>query len=188
MTYIKDIKKAISAVKEPYCKWEDWYNGDYTMLEHVFCYEFYHQFRKLMGKPKNRSKYRTLYFHGEITKYLDSKTKEPDFVLHSGQDNFINQAVVIEVKTKVRIEQNQKDCNMDIDIKKLLSLMKKDGLAFKYGVFIGVNCNSDYLKKKIEGKFDSYKDLFNNLYIIGTEDNVPFTLASLFELRRADNR
>lgn len=190
MTYIKDIKIAISKVKEPYRIWKDYSKidtqneGDDFMLERVFCYEFYHQFRKLMGKPKNRMKYKELYFHGEITKYLESGSKAPDFVLHSGQDNIIKQAVVIEVKTMKRIQQNQSECNMRKDIEKLLLLMRKDGLAFKYGVFIGVNCNNEDLKNKIlrmRGKpFDSYKDLFDSLYIIGTEDNTPFTLASLF--------
>lgn len=192
MTYINDIKRAISAVKKPYRQWKDWYNGDVTMLERVFCYEFYHQFRKLMGKPKNRMKYKELYFQGEITKYLEGRTKAPDFVLHSGQDKFINQAVVIEVKTKERIGKHHEECNMSIDIIKLLSLMKKDGLAFKYGVFIGVNCDSAYLKEVIEGEdintFSSYKDSFNNLYIIGTEDNTPFTLGSLFLSRRTCNQ
>ncbi len=195
MTYIKDIKIAISKVKEPYRIWKDYSKkdspneGDDFMLERVFCYEFYHQFRTLMDDSlENQSKYQNLYFHGEITKYGEY----PDFVLHSGQGDNMHQAVAIEVKTKQTIERNHKKCNMKNDLIKLLNLAADKSLKYEYGVFIGVNCKNEDLKKKIlrmRGKpFDSYKDLFDSLYIIGTEDNTPFTLSSLFLSRRTSNQ
>ena len=194
MTYIKDIKRAISKVKEPYRIWKDYSKidtqneGDDFMLERVFCYEFYHQFRKLMGRPKNKVKYKELYFHGEITKYGEY----PDFVLHSGQGDNMHQAVAIEVKTKQTIERNHKKCNMKNDLIKLLNLAADKSLKYEYGVFIGVNCKNEDLKNKIlrmRGKpFDNYKDLFDRLYFIGTEDNTHFTLSSLFLSRRTSNQ
>lgn len=179
MIYLEDIKEAITETKEPYCKWKDWYKNKYAMLERVFCYEFYHQFREIMDKSKNKQKYKDLYFHGEMTKY----GKVPDFVLHKGEDNNDFQAVVMEVKTKERIRQNAEGCNMKEDLERLLSLMKNRDLKYRYGGFIGINCNSSFLKEEIQKMpvetFENYRDLLDKLYIIGTEDNSPFTLSSV---------
>ena len=93
-----------------------------------------------MEQPENKEKYKDLLFHGEITKY----GKVPDFVLHGGQDNNNIQVVAIEIKTVERIYQNQQECNMENDLIKLLNLIADTNLNYKYGLFVGVNCDNDF--------------------------------------------
>lgn len=195
--YLKDIKKAIENVDGEYCTWEDWKyiakelkkdqpDNDkqekvLKMMERVFCYEFYHQFRLLMGNDryKDKSKNKKLIFSAEITKYyLDSMKADtshhiyfPDFVLHSGQDNVDRQEVVIEVKTSERIKQNQSGNNLNTDIEKLVNLTK-EGSLYKYqmGVFIAVNMSTDELKERIDvDRFKREKEENKKrIYLIGT--------------------
>lgn len=179
MEYLDDIKNAIKGTNKPYRKWVDWYKEKDVMLERVFCYEFYHQFRTIMEQHENKEKYKDLYFHGEIKKY----DKVPDFVLHKGQGNNDYQAVAIEVKTAERIKQNQNGCNMKEDILRLLSLIADTHLQYKYGVFMGVNCDNDFFaeefKKMCRCRIENYSDLYERVYIIGTNDvENPQTLKS----------
>lgn len=179
MDILDDIKIAIKGTDKVYCKWKDWYTKKDVMLERVFCYEFYHQFRKLMEQPENKEKYKDLLFHGEITKY----GKVPDFVLHGGQDNNNIQVVAIEIKTVERIYQNQQECNMENDLIKLLNLIADTNLNYKYGLFVGVNCDNDFFvrefKKMCKCKIDNYSDCYDRVYIIGTDEaERPQTLAS----------
>ena len=170
MEYLDDIKNAIKETNKPYRKWEDWYKKKNVMLKRVFCYEFYHQFRTIMKPHENEEKYKDLYFQGEMTKY----NILPDFVLHGGQDNTDIQVVAIEVKTAERIRQNQQECNMKNDLLKLLELIADKHLQYKYGLFIGVNCDNDFFteefKKMCRCTIQNYSDLYDRVYIMGTDD------------------
>lgn len=170
MEILDDIKTAIKETGKVYCKWKDWYTNKDKMLERVFCYEFYHQFRTLMEKPENKEKYKDLLFHGEMTKY----GKVPDFVLHKGQDNNDSQLVAIEVKTFERIEKDSEDCNMRNDLTKLLRLIADTHLNYKYGIFVGVNCKNDILLKELKemdkSVIDNYSYCYDRVHIIGTDE------------------
>lgn len=68
MKYLEDVKKAINNVDKKYLLWNDITVPDEfeKMQERVFCYEFYHQFRKIMENDDKT--YGNLLFNGEISK------------------------------------------------------------------------------------------------------------------------
>lgn len=175
--YLDDVLIALQGVDERYFSWIDEVStknpDEETMIERVFCYEFYHQFRKIMER---KGKYGNLIFNGEIRKdginFLD--TTFPDFVLHAGQNNFNNQECIIEVKTKKNIT------NKDFikDIFKLAGLIVERD--FESGIFICTNVDnidllrivldeSKYIKEniKILSKNKDY-DVLDKIYLFAT--------------------
>lgn len=191
MEYLKDIQTAIDHIDKKYFVWKDYGTTSIVekMQERVFCYEFYHQFRKIM--ENNGDKYGNLTLTAEIGKYYAEKCnkqakKYPDFVLHEGQDNISQQEFVIEVKTEAGINKD----NMCTDICKLISCRKE--LNYKYGIFVGVNMSVQDIEKILNKivisqnvseecilKDDICKD---KIYFLGTKSlSAPFTLAEYLD-------
>lgn len=182
--FLDDIKLALQ-VDNHYKKWIDLHHKEESdipnkwirMKESVFCYEFYSNYRNNWNKTSpNHDRYKDLYFHAEITKYL-SKTDYsfPDFVLHGDQDNKDKQLIAIEVKVADRILK-EKQSLVD-DIKVLIDYVspQKD-LKYNMGLFIVVNMETCALKKLVSSlkkikniltKEDA--TILEKIYLLGTD-------------------
>lgn len=127
--------------------------------ERVFCYELYHQMRKL----QENLKIQVSTIHGEIDKRGNSKfnsrdRKNPDFVFHLPGSMNAN-SIVVEVKGKYLTEKIIKDFST-------LNIFTKD-YNYKLGVFLIYNYSFNQLKSNITRnitKFETFKD--NNKIII----------------------
>lgn len=182
-TFLDDVKEAIRRIDSKYFLWKDFTVPDeelYKMQERVFCYEFYHQFRKIMEQDTN---YSNFIFNAEIQKYAFEKTlnagyKYPDFVLHYGQDNVKRQELVIEVKTSEGIKDKK---NLQKDIEKLVDFTTNNAYGyFSTGIFIVVNMSTNELKKELKsivGKFDEKK--LGKIWCIGVTANNYFPIKEL---------
>lgn len=103
-------------------------DGSSRYRERVYCYELYHQMRKLWpadcvytlnGEVDKRG-------HG-LFKNTEVRDSIPDFLVH--KPGFMDNHAIIEVK-----RQNTNDCNMKKDIKKLEFYRKEMG--YKRGIYI----------------------------------------------------
>lgn len=190
--YLDDVLEAIQRVDVHYFKWDDFGSEHLLdkeeMLERVFCYEFYHQFRKIMECKNN--KYHKLRLNGEIKKEIalgyqsivktikkdteetkDSQEKDryPDFVLHEAQETENIQELVIEVKTKNNLNSN----NLLYDLLKIDAMISQ--LKFKSGFFIVENMDNKELRNKIKTVLGNLKnkdiDIKNlcKIYFIATD-------------------
>ena len=197
--YLDDVLEAIQRVDVHYFKWDDFGSEHLLdkeeMLERVFCYEFYHQFRKIMECKNN--KYHKLRLNGEIKKGIalgyqsivetikkdteeikkdteevkDSQEKDryPDFVLHEAQETDNIQELVIEVKTKNNLNSN----NLLYDLLKIDAMISQ--LKFKSGFFIVENMDNKELRNKIKTVLGNLKnkdiDIKNlcKIYFIATD-------------------
>ena len=92
--------------------------------------------------------------------------KYPDFVLHEGQDKNDRQELIVEVKTKAGIKND----NFLNDIKKLHDFTHNNKWGnFKAGLFIAVNMSNDDLKEAIDKNLDDIKELnLDKIYCICT--------------------
>ena len=150
--YLNDVVEAIQKVGSAYFRWNNWQSRtelENNMVERVFCYEFYHQFRKIMERKNDI--YHNLRLNGEISKIIAEKyqrdishTKFPDFVLHEAQNTVNQQELVIEVKTK----NNSEICSFLSDIEKIDDMISQ--LNYKSGLFIAENIDNETLRQKIE--------------------------------------
>lgn len=190
MEYLNDIQTAIKHIEEKYFIWKEWGENSTVekMQERVFCYEFYHQFRRIM---ENNSMYENLTLTAEIEKCYaeecDNKARKyPDFVLHEGQDNINQQEFVIEVKTKAGVNKD----NMCTDICKLIQC--EEQLKYKYGVFIGVNMSVQDIERILNRIITSQKEskecilkkelCKDKIYFLGTDSlSESFTLAEFLD-------
>ncbi|MEK4153660.1 hypothetical protein NYE27_01085 [Paenibacillus sp. FSL R10-2779] len=164
--YIEFLRKAINNVNEVYYGSQDWIKsmlnahniGDedprreqlipYLTRHHerVFCYELYHQFRKIMEqnnlteKVILQSELRKSQVGKEIEQLFGIQSTDaiyyPDFLIHE-PGTFDHQDLIIEVKAnpKVSREEMQKD------------LLKLDQFISRYqyqkGIFLSINVNDD---------------------------------------------
>lgn len=186
-TLLKMVVEAIQNTPKEYYE-----VGGTVIYERIFCYEFYHQFRKLQENPKYcdamisglsdvllsgepgkctgniLDKIREIWDNKETSKDDIEHEKFPDFVLHGGLDNTDEQKqlMVIEVKRSSMI--NAKALYDDID--KLVQII--GNLKFQIGLFIAVGMSSEKLKEKLKKHKGLLESCFckENLYFIATED------------------
>lgn len=156
MDIIKVICNAISQVPKEYYKIKT-SEGESIIRERVFCYEFYHQIRKIQDDA-NEISIGSIY--GEVDKSgrLDYNGENPDFIFHSPGDNDHNLSI-LEVKVKYD------NLQIKSDLTKLNNFIKNH--QYKYGIFLLLNYSLDEFKLKINehiNDFNQYKD--NNDIII----------------------
>ena len=151
-TLLKMVVKAIQNTDPKYYK-----VFNTVLYERLFCYEFYHQFRKQQESQNDSSVISGLsdvLLSAEPGKDTNNKLKEirnmleyknrskrgwkrhrkfPDFVFHGGLKNTEaqKQLMVIEVKRDSMIKKNEKILRSDIT--KLIQII--DNLEFKVGLF-----------------------------------------------------
>ena len=149
--YIKLLTKAVACVDNEYI---DIYTkrDEVEFIKHyerIFCYELYHQIRRLQ-KKLNLNDY---VIWGEPLKSYFKYIKDgkmPDFLFHKPRtyDNLI----IAEVKM-----ENSLDSGVDDDFEKIENYLKNNN--YKIGVFICIGLSSDETREKIKNKL---KDKYNN--------------------------
>ncbi|MGI4833595.1 MAG: hypothetical protein ACRYFK_09065 [Janthinobacterium lividum] len=97
MEYLHYIISALNEIEQRYIRLPAMHKASGLIRERVFCYEFYHQMRKIIPG------YREIVINGEIDKrgYPTFNNQNPDFVFHVPGSNAGN-AMVCEVKGDIR--------------------------------------------------------------------------------------
>lgn len=168
--YLKMLFKAIIEVDKQYYYTENPQNASNEIieqLERIFAYELYHQWSILQEDYNRRvpEDYKRI-INGEIGKQLLGVNKYPDMVLHKGHGDIHNQEIVIEIKRKAGL----KDDNAIQDLIKLSNFMTKGFLGcsaspYKVGVFILTNGNEEDISSQLLN-ITNKKYLNNNIYCI----------------------
>ena len=192
LTYLNDFGEAIIRVEEKYCSWPYRNNNINQMIERVFAYELYHQFRLLTNYNTN---YAALRLDGEIGKQLENKNLEtcgsnsniiqerfsPDLVIHFGQIDRqeINQKLIIEIKTK-RVGNDE----IYEAILKLNHYIRI--LNFQYAVLVSVNTDFDALTLQIRDLFENpnnqvWTERFKRIIVMNYSDR-NLTIKTLYKL------
>jgi hypothetical protein len=119
--------------------------------ERVFCYELYHQFRKIMEQKQNelteewilQGEPRKGPIGSEIEEYCEvqsiDKIYYPDFLVH--EPNTMNNGLIIEVKANPSLTIK----DMKKDILKIDQFINK--YEYQKGVFLAINITKDRLKE-----------------------------------------
>lgn len=143
---IQIICKAANEVTENYLKLATTYELSGIVRERVFCYEFYHQLRVVLGNDQK------LTLNGEIDKrghtdFKEEDRKNPDFVFHipGGHDG---NTLILEVKGKLDIDDIIKDFDT---ITTFVS-----SYNYQAGVFFLYNHTLEELLEKFNSKFDKF--------------------------------
>ena len=139
--YLKMLFKAIIEVGNQYFYTENPQSASNEVieqLERIFAYELYHQWSLLLqGYNDHVPEDENRIINGEIGKQLLGVNKYPDMVLHKGHYDIHHQEIVVEIKRKAAI----KDDNVARDIIKLSQFMTQGFLGcgaspYRMGVFI----------------------------------------------------
>lgn len=151
--YLKMLFKAILKVDKQYYYTENPENASNEIieqLERIFAYELYHQW-SIFQNDYNRgvSEDHKRIINGEIRKQLLDVNKYPDMVLHKGQNDIHHQEIVVEIKRKIAI----KDDNVAQDIIKLSQFMTKgflgcDASPYRNGVLILTSGSEEDIKEQ----------------------------------------
>lgn len=172
------LMNAIKKVDKKYL----WYQNDIAEvnvkkeiiehLERVFTYELYHQWSLLLSAFDSE-----LIINAEINKKCfikeeqqpdlpkaEVKTFFPDFVLHKGHESTDNQLLVCEVKRRVKL--NYEKIEDDIDSLVIYMNPEKFTYNYKYGVFILVGCDKEYLADKLKKTSKKWDEYSNRIFCI----------------------
>lgn len=139
--YLNLIKEALDYVTDPYYNLKTTYEPSGIVRERVFCYELYHQMRRIQENTRQNK----LTLNGEIDKrghkkFARKDQKNPDFVLHIPGE-MIGNTIIVEVKGQ--IEPN--GCLKDFKTIKLFL----HSYEYKLGVFILYNHTIQELREKL---------------------------------------
>ena len=146
------LKDAIQCIGEDYYKLKVTYNESGIVRERVFCYELYHQIRKIQDDNVQGA----FVLNGELDKrghreFDPEDRANPDFVLHIPGDMEGNTAV-IEVKGESRCKYKTK---ITKDFETLITFIQK--YDYKVGYFILFNYDEDndpILKRAIDAAIE----------------------------------
>ena len=152
--YLKMLFKAIIEVDKQYYYTENPKNASNEIieqLERIFAYELYHQW-SIFQNDYNRGvseDYKRI-INGETRKQLLGVNKYPDMVLHKGQNDIHHQEIVVEIKRKAAI----KDDNVAQDIIKLSQFMTMGFLGcnaspYRNGVLILTSGSEEDIKEQL---------------------------------------
>ncbi|NEW03270.1 hypothetical protein GYH73_021195 [Bacillus megaterium] len=167
-TYIDFLRKAINNIDEVYFGNQDWIDSmlnahkvesqireeliPYLSMHHerVFCYELYHQLRKIMEQNKLNEKVilqaelRKAQVGSEIEQLFKVQSTDgvyyPDFLIHEPH-TFDNQDLIIEVKANPKLTVE----DMKRDILKIDQFINR--YEYKKGIFLAINIKEDRLNQ-----------------------------------------
>lgn len=134
--FIALVKCALRNVDQKY--WQIWTAQNQQLIrERAFCYELYHQMRKLQEEACGEPNIATVDITGEIFKagykgLATDEKKSPDFIFHTMHTNS-NNTVVMEVKGKTT--GNYED-GIEKDFTTINNFMASKTLHYKYGLFL----------------------------------------------------
>ena len=152
--HLKILFKAIIEVDWQYYYTENPENTSNEIieqLERIFAYELYYQWSILLEDyNKGVSEDSKRIINGEIRKQLLGVTKYPDMVLHKGHNDIHHQEIVVEIKRKAAI----KDDNVAQDIIKLSHFMTDGFLGcgaspYRMGVLILTSGKEEDVKEQL---------------------------------------
>ncbi|WP_143588813.1 hypothetical protein [Terribacillus halophilus] len=179
--YIKFLRRALNNVKDVYFGNQNWVDSminaneidtqdpkrekliPYLSMHHerVFCYELYHQSRKIMEqneKDENvilQAELRKSQVSSDIEHLFNIKSTEgpyyPDFLIHEPYTTD-NQDLIIEVKANPNLSVK----DMKKDIYKIDQFI--DRYKYKKGIFLAINVTAEKRKQLL-----SNSDLLNSL-------------------------
>ncbi|KML32336.1 hypothetical protein [Rossellomorea marisflavi] len=168
--YIEFLRKAINNVKDIYFGNQEWIDSmlnahnieshdkrrkaliPYLSMHHerVFCYELYHQLRKIMEHNKLKenvilqAELRKAQVGSEVEQLFELKSIDgvyyPDFLIHEPHTND-NQDLIIEVKANPRLTVK----DMKKDILKIDQFINR--YEYKKGIFLAINIKEDKLNQ-----------------------------------------
>lgn len=153
--YIDIIKDALNSVGNEYYLIPTTYNPEGIVRERVFCYELYHQIRKIQEEKNDEF---PLYLSAEIDKsghvqFLSEHRINPDFIIHKPGNMELN-TIIVEVKGIIRSDDGiKKDLtNISVFIEKY---------NYKQGIFILYNHNKKEFKDYFIERFDEVNKVSN---------------------------
>lgn len=150
--FIDLIKSALSNVDQKY--WEIWTaNNQQLIRERAFCYELYHQMRKLQETACTESDITAVDITGEIYKagyegLATDEKKSPDFIFHTMRTHSYN-TIVMEVKGQTT---GSYENGIEKDFTTINSFMSSETLHYKYGIFLLFGHKKSDLDKVINNK------------------------------------
>lgn len=176
--HFNDFLLALIRVGPKYLLWP--YGAKEQMIERVFAYELYHQWRIVA----DHYEYDNLIINGEIRKDRSIYRQNlgivyPDLILHEQQNNTDQQVLACEIKTVQALNREPKSL-----IEDLLKLDKYiDVLDYEISVFIQIkNPFDEFLKnrellRQYEGTFNNPSKIF---YVVKENDYISYqTLENL---------
>lgn len=177
--YFVDFLISLIRVENNYIMWPYGINdkGDENkqIIERVFAYEFYHQWRKVTEEFE----YKNLIINGEILKssvyrLTDIDLVYPDLILHEHQNNMNKQLIACEIKTsKALLNANGKK-GLKKDLLKLSSY--RDALQFEYCIFLQVLDIDDCFNSSICPYLNRIQNQLSNLesiyFVIKKSDGI----------------
>lgn len=152
--YLKNLFKAIVDVDKQYYYTENPENPSVEIieqLERIFAYELYYQRSVIQNEYNNNVlDEEKRIINGEIRKQLLDNNRYPDMVLHKGHGDIHHQEIVVEIKRKASI----KDDNVAQDLIKLSQFMTNGFLScgaspYNIGVLILTGGGEEDIKSQL---------------------------------------
>lgn len=152
--YLKILFKAIVEVDKQYYYTENPENASHEIieqLERIFAYELYYHWSVIQNEFNNNAlNEEKRIINGEIRKQLLDNNRYPDMVLHKGHNDIHQQEIVVEIKRKAAI----KDDNVAQDLIKLSQFMTNGFLScgaspYNIGVLILTSGSEDDIKSQL---------------------------------------
>ncbi|CEI83016.1 hypothetical protein J18TS1_07320 [Oceanobacillus oncorhynchi subsp. incaldanensis] len=211
--YIKFLRRAINNVEEVYFGNQNWIDSmlnvhniksqdkkreklmPYLSMhnERVFCYELYHQLRKIMEENRLNEKVilqaelRKAQVSDEITQLFGVNSTDgvyyPDFLIHE-PGTYENQDLIIEVKANPKLSTT----DMLNDIKKIDQFINR--YNYKKGIFLAINVNkerynqlmtNDHLLNSLEEQINSKNEILLMFRESAKEPTISINLANLLQ-------
>jgi len=174
--YFVDFLKALLRVDSHFLIWPYPNGVNQQMIERVFAYELYHQWRLIT--TQNTDRYENIIINGEIRKdqsvirHPDLGEVYPDLILHQQQDNLDQQLLACEIKTLNAIQHTNGKKQLKKDLVKLDNYIQE--LSFNCTVFVQIlNINDyfetaiiPYIRRNLNNKNLILNNLENIFYII----------------------
>ena len=157
------IEQALNQVSQDYYRLRTTYSTEGIVRERVFCYELYHQMRKIQDSGESCQ----YHIHGEIDKrahelFAREDQKNPDFVFHCPGSMGEN-ALVVEVKGKLTVAEAIKD----FDTLKIFCAK----YGYQKGLWLLYNHDLEEAMKALQevlssGNLDKYVDIVPKITIM----------------------
>ena len=162
MSFMDQLKKALIRINEKYIEISMYQLPDNRYRERVYCYELYHQLRKILG---DRYKYN---LDGELSKNAhpiienEIGAKIPDFLIHY-RSKMDHNLVIIEVKPIKSV--NDSITNLEEDLDKIIDFIET--AEYQYGIMLIYSNGSDLLDNSIIDAFKDRTDLYpENVFLV----------------------
>lgn len=174
--YVSLLVEALTNVDKKYFEIEESGTKSTKKRERVFCYELYHQMRKL----QERNKHLDLTINGEINKAGNLVIREnfdPDFVIHQ-QGSMGNNHAVIEVKTS----NDKRGILKDFETIKCMVHC----YLYKIGIFLITGTDIEWFVQEILSELNDPNLIFHEkeIYVVCIKDHkTKPEIATLHELR-----